>query len=469
MQVVPLQRADLVLYGSIPKPIENTASPPPEATVASSRELPEAVVVRDNYPEVVPQTDDIYYYKSPEGQLPVAPDGAHENVAQKHPPERGCSNLRSRTLLVTIILAIIAIAAIIGGSVGGTLAKKHGEDYSSPRQNASNNAQRAIAAANCSESYIIVYQQPNGSLDARGYSNVTGRWFSFHNTTVESPRMGTPISVVWPSNTSVSYPLIIPFCVYREYTKLKLAKALSIFYVSKDHILQMSRVRCYFDLENCESLGSSAIADVRVSPNSSLVAYSMSDYGPFYIAVLDDKGKVFEIWTKYPQTAGFLTPLPDFNPHPSSPLAAAYNDSAVQLYWINKEGYLEGSLRNETDGLWSRVYTTGWKFPKMPGSMVATNNGGDFATILYTEDLEVRNILSIMGTVTVSSDTQVNYPTSNVPFGPIAIAKGFRLPIVYVVDNEIVEVAYDYSSMTFHQTEMEPIPWTDEKQTIIKV
>ncbi|KAK2804303.1 hypothetical protein FQN51_002394 [Onygenales sp. PD_10] len=432
-------------------PIENTASPPPEATVASSRELPEAVVVRDNYPEVVPQTDDIYYYKSPEGQLPVAPDGAHENVAQKHPPERGCSNLRSRTLLVTIILAIIAIAAIIGGSVGGTLAKKHGEDHSSASPDKT------------------LYQQPNGSLDARGYSNVTGRWFSFHNTTVESPRMGTPISVVWPSNTSVSYPLIIPFCVYREYTKLKLAKALSIFYVSKDHILQMSRVRCYFDLENCESLGSSAIADVRVSPNSSLVAYSMSDYGPFYIAVLDDKGKVFEIWTKYPQTAGFLTPLPDFNPHPSSPLAAAYNDSAVQLYWINKEGYLEGSLRNETDGLWSRVYTTGWKFPKMPGSMVATNNGGNFATILYTEDVDVRNILSIMGTVTVSRDTQVDYPTSNAPFGPIAIARSFRNPVFYVIDNEIVEVIWDYDLFAFRRTEMEPIPWTDEKQTTIKL
>ncbi|KAK2741293.1 hypothetical protein FQN55_008390 [Onygenales sp. PD_40] len=422
--------------------IENASSPPPEATAASSRELPEAVVVRDNYPEVVPLTDDIYYYKSPEGQLPVAPDGAHENVAGKHPPERGCSNLRSRTLLVTLVLAIIAIAAIIGGSVGGTWAKKHGEDHSSTGQNASNNAQRAIAAANCSGNYVMVYQQSNGILDGRGYSNTTWTWFSFSNLTVENPRMNTPISVLCDRD----------------------ARHVSIFYVSRDHILQHVRLASNWDFNELKPWHPGAVSDFYVSPHSTLVSYytSTEELGSTSVAVLDDNGKIFDIELLHETTIQNLTPLHGFNPRPSSPLAAAYNGTDLQLYWVNKEGYLEGSLRNDTHNVWS----SGLNFPSTPGSMVATQGPG-LVTIFYTENLEVKTVNSEMGTpITNVPFTSSVFPKSNVPFGPIAVAYE---QLFYVVGNKIAEVDFDIDSQTYVRTGMEPIPWTDEEETTIKL
>lgn len=78
------------------------------------------------------------------------------------------------------------------------------------------------------------------------------------------------------------------------------------------------------------------------------------------IFALDEDGIISELHYK-PDAWVPLTSIGNAQAHPSSPVAAVLNGSAVQLYWINPQGQLQSAIRSDSwsDGMSSLSLSRG--------------------------------------------------------------------------------------------------------------
>ncbi|KAK2801518.1 hypothetical protein FQN50_007734 [Emmonsiellopsis sp. PD_5] len=308
------------------EPTEKIQSPLPEATDPyPSRECPELRRERDDYPEVVPPDDKNYHGTA---GPPIAPDGDYERMLEKSMGRRTCFRLRRRGLVILLLLVIIVIAAVIGGSVGGLLMGKR-RVQSGPLSIEKSPAERSISAVQCGRHIFLVYQDYKGDLGIFTYEGNSSTW---HNSRPQPSLWDSDFSM----NTPISLGLVDP--------DTRDQWILHIHYINENNTLYSDELHFTRYLDDVYGVAQS-YRDITLVPSDSKFAAVTTPAGDIsFLFISNEAGAVSQF--NGSSIASPPPPIHDLRTYASSPMAAIYNNSDCQLYWINQQGYLEGGSKN---------------------------------------------------------------------------------------------------------------------------